>query len=276
MEICMNSVFSIRNFYTILKKYYAKNCFRSSAALSYFLILTLFPLLIGVQWILGTLGEDILSFFQHYAVFIPSDALSVLENYIAYSQGQSDNFILIGIGTAVYTGASAYRTFSGILRDIFECQPKSTIFHFGISFIWAALFLLFIYVSAIVFLCGKWLIGFLSPFFEKFLPVDLWLWFRFIALILVSVFVLYFLYLSAEWYGSAPIVIFPGAIVSSLLLAVSGMIFSRGISLSVNRSLIYGSLTSVILLLFWFNLLGNIVIIGALINQNLRERRSSL
>ena len=57
-------------------------------------------------------------------------------------------------------------------------------------------------------------------------------------------------------------------------MAIVSAIFSAVISSSVKYSLVYGSLASVIVLLFWLYILGNIIIIGALINQEINEQCS--
>lgn len=277
----MNFVFSAKGVRHIIKLFFEKHVFRSSASLSYFLVMSIFPLLICSQWLLGTLGEDILSFLENYAELIPENALSVLEDYLVYTGSQSKTLLSIGVLSAIYTGAASYRTLFGILHDIFEVHPRHSFLQFLMSFAWAILFLLFIYVSAVILLGGHWMIRLLTPFLEKIEMIqlldlaNLWNWFRFILLIVFSSIMLFFLYYAAQWYCPYHTAVLPGAVIASLLLTVSSSIFSWIISLSVNYSLIYGSLASIIILMFWLYIMSNIVILGSIINREISDQNSN-
>lgn len=276
----MNHIFSIQIITNIIRTFFEQRIHRSAAALSYFLTMTIFPMLICVQWILGTLGEDILIFLDSFAELIPENALAIIKDYLAYTGSQSAALLSVGIITAIYTGSSAYRMLSDLLRDIFDSYGGNALLRFAMSFIWAGAFIIFIYVGAIIVLAGRWLMGFLEPFFAmiKFINLNsiasLWTWFRFILLIIFSTFLLYVLYFASAWYSPHIKVILPGAVLSSLLLTVISLVFSWFISLSVNYSLIYGSLASMIILMFWLYILGNIIIIGALFNKEISLQKN--
>ena len=271
----MNHVFSIKGITNIVTAFFEKGVQRSAAALSYFLTMTIFPALICIQWLLGTLGEDIVHFLEDFSELIPDNALAVIEDYLSYTGAQSTALVSIGIVTAIYTGSAAYRMLSDLLRSIFDSHGGNAVLRFFMSFIWAAAFLIFIYICAIIMLAGRWLIGFLQPFFDRIEFINLsdlanlWSWFRFVLLIVFSTFVLYILYLTSEWYSPYEAVALPGAVLGSLLLAGVSLIFSWFISLSVRYSLVYGSLASIIILMFWLYVLGCIIVIGALINREI-------
>ena len=58
----------------------------------------------------------------------------------------------------------------------------------------------------------------------------------------------------------------PGALAASAALAIASVIFSFLMSNSTRYSLVYGSLASVIILLVWLYLCGNILIMGNVFN----------
>lgn len=277
----MNVVFSLEGIRRIIKIFFEKHVFRSSASLSYFLVMSIFPLLICSQWLLGTLGADILSFFNNYAELIPENALSVVEDYLTHTDSQSKTLLSTGILSAIYTGAASYRTLFGILHDIFEIHPRHTFFQFLMSFVWAVLFLFFIYMSAVILLGGHWMVRLLSPFLRKIEMIhlldlaNLWNWFRFILLIILSSVILSFLYYTAQWYCPYHTTVLPGAVIASLCLAISSSVFSLVISLSVNYSLIYGSLASIIILMFWLYIMSNIVILGSIVNRVISDQNGN-
>ena len=76
----MNHIFSIKGIIGIIEKFFALKMNRAAAALSYYLIMTLFPMLICVQWILSAIGEDIVAFLEDFSEIIPSGVLSIIED----------------------------------------------------------------------------------------------------------------------------------------------------------------------------------------------------
>lgn len=276
----MNHIFSVKGIIGIAEKFLSLKLNRSAAALSYFLIMTLFPMLICVQWILSVLGEDIVLFLEEFSELIPSGVLTIIEDYLSYSGSQSGGLLIIGIFTAVYTGAAAFRTLSDTLREIFESRGGSDTARFIFSFVYAVAFLLAVYVLAITVIAGRWLITFLEPFFAMidFINLldlaNLWNWFRFVILNIISAGMLYTVYYCNAWRSPYKMKILPGAVFGSLVFTVVSGFFSWFISSSVKYSAIYGSLASVIILMLWLYILADIILLGALINKEMSEHKS--
>ena len=276
----MNHIFSVKGIIGIAEKFFSLKLNRSAAALSYFLIMTLFPMLICVQWILSVLGEDIVIFLEEFSELIPSGVLAIIEDYLSYSGSQSGGLLIIGIFTAVYTGAEAFRTLSDSLREIFESRGGSDTARFIFSFVYAVAFLLAVYVLAITVIAGRWLITFLEPFFAMidFINLldlaNLWNWFRFVILNIISAGMLYTVYYCNAWRSPYKMKILPGAVFGSLVFTVVSGFFSWFISSSVKYSAIYGSLASVIILMLWLYILADIILLGALINKEMSEHKS--
>lgn len=276
----MKSVFSINSMIDMIKKFFALQLNRSAAAISYYLILTLFPMLICVQWILGSLGEDIIAFLNGISDIIPANALGIIEDYLRYTGSQSDSLLIIGIITAVFTGASAFRTLSDTLRNIYESHGGNATARFIFSFVYAIALLVAIYFLAVITVAGRWLINLLAPLMEQldyimfFDLANLWNWFRFVILDIITAAMLYTIYYFSAWRSPIRINVLPGAIFGSVVFTVVSGFFSWFISSSVKYSAIYGSLASVIILMLWLYIFGNIVIIGSLINKELAEHKN--
>ena len=276
----MNHIFSIKGIIGIIEKFFALKMNRAAAALSYYLIMTLFPMLICVQWILSAVGEDIVAFLEGFSELIPSGVLSIIEDYLAYSGSQSSGLLIIGIATAIITGASAFRILSDTLREIFESRGGSDALRFAFSFVYAIAFLVAVYILGITVIGGRWLINLLEPFFAliDFINLldlaNLWNWFRFVILNIISTGMLYTVYYCNAWRSPYHINVLPGAVFGSLVFTVVSGFFSWFISSSVNYSAIYGSLASVIILMLWLYILADIILLGALINKEMSEHKS--
>ncbi len=275
----MNHILSVKGIICLIEKYLSLRLNRSAAALSYFLIMTLFPMLICAQWILGVFGENIVLFLEDFSYIIPSGVLGIIEDYLSYTGSRSSGLLVIGITTAIYTGASAFRMLTDSLREIFDSRGGSNTARFIFSFVYAVGLLLTVYLFAIIVIAGRWLINLIIPFFEMFDFIELtdlanlWNWFRFIILDVLSAGMLYIIYYFSAWRSPFRMKILPGAAIGSVLFTVVSGFFSWFISSSVKYSAIYGSLASVIILMLWLYILSTIVFIGALINKELSEHR---
>ncbi len=276
----MNHIFSFNNIVDITKEFLEQKLHRSAAALSYFLVMTLFPMLICVQWILSTLGEDIVIFLEEFSNIIPESALAIFEDYLAYTGNASQGLLLVGVVAAIYTGGSAFRMLTDLLQDIFESHGGNETVKFFMGFIYSAAFLLIVYCFAIIVLAGRWLINLLEPFFLQIEFINLldlaylWNWFRFVILDIASAAMLCLIYFSCSWRSPIRTKVLPGAVLGSVLFTLVSGVFSWFISSSVRYSAIYGSLASVIILMLWLYILGNIIIIGALFNKKISEHRN--
>ena len=130
------------------------------------------------------------------------------------------------------------------------------------------LLLLTIYLSMLVVLTGEWLMNLASRFrWMSVLELLLnWQWMRFLMLFgLVLLFILLVYRMSAPRGKPRPPV-FSGALLASAALVGASALFSWFIGMSSRYSLVYGSLASVIILLVWLYLCGNIIILGNVFN----------
>lgn len=112
---------------------------------------------------------------------------------------------------------------------------------------------------------GDWLLNFLTENFETGKIIDAFHWLRFVIMFLMFFFVILGIYI-----GTSPkndnVGELKGALFSSLALVVVSAVFSYFIDKSVRYSAIYGSLASIIILMTWMFMCGNILIIGKILN----------
>ena len=101
-------------------------------------------------------------------------------------------------------------------------------------------------------------------------------WIRLMILFGIALLVLALLYrVTAPWSHQRPPVL-KGAFFISILLAAASGLFSVFISLSTRYSTVYGSLASVIILMLWLYLCGNIVNLGNVLNYVWWRRKQGL
>lgn len=249
--------------------YFGKRVARSAAELAYFLILTFFPILICINGFVGLLHLDINAVLAAVEDFLPKEALSVVAEYIGYiSTNQSTAMLFGGLVMTLFSASAAFRALMGSMDDIYERTSYTGLWQVVASVIFSILFLITIYLSMVVVLTGDWLFQLVQDFFHinsDRIPWD-WRWLRFLILFcLVLLFVL-LAYRMAAPRGKPRPPLLTGAILATVALVAASILFSWFIGMSSRYSLVYGSLTSVIILLLWLYLCGNILILGSVFN----------
>ena len=242
---------------------------QSAAELAYFLVLTFFPALICVNAIVGLLDLDIQSVVDAASPFLPQEILGVLGDYIGYiTTNQSAGLLWAGGLATLFTASAAFRVLMHVMEEIYGRRSYRGLKRLGASLVFTLLFLLTIYLSLVVLLTGDWLFQAAERLLH--LPPGLlpwhWRWMRFLLLFsLVLLFVL-LVYRMAAPRGKPRPPLFTGALIASAVLVAASMIFSWFIGLSTRYSLVYGSITSVVILMIWLYLCGNILILGNVFN----------
>ena len=134
--------------------------------------------------------------------------------------------------------------------------------------LFALLLLVTIFLSLVVLLTGGWLFQEVERLLHLdagALPWD-WQWMRFLLLFLLVFLFVLLVYRMAAPRGKPRPPIMTGAFLAAVALSVFSILFSWFIGLSSRYSLVYGSLASIIILLVWLYLCGNILILGNVFN----------
>ncbi|MPM35224.1 hypothetical protein SDC9_81814 [bioreactor metagenome] len=254
--------------------YFDKHVSRSAAELAYFLILTFFPVLICIHAFIGILHLDPDTVLQAAAAFVPSESLGILGDYIGYvNANQSSALLAAGASMTLFSAAAALRALMNVMDDIFGHGRVVGLRRTAASLVFSLLLLVTIYLSVVVLVTGGWFFHMLQDRLGLVLPMGDWRWMRFLMLFsLVLLFVLVIYRMSVPDIRRSPPV-FPGAVLASGAMVAFSILFSWFIGMSSRYSLVYGSLASVIILLVWLYLCGNILILGNVFNCVLHQYR---
>lgn len=268
MERLWNSA-GIRFIREMVRIYFAKRVSRSAAELAYFLVLTFFPVLICINAFVGLLHVDIQELMDAAAPFFPKETLGILGDYIGYiTTNQSTALLIAGAGMTLFSASAAFRALMNMMEELYGRKGYRGVWRIAASVVFSGLFLFTIYLSLVVLLTGDWLFQLVEKFFHlesAILPWE-WQWFRFLLLfLLVLLFVLLVYRMAAPKGRPRPPILTGGFLAAAALVAASAL-FSWFIGLSSRYSLVYGSLASVIILLVWLYLCGNILILGNVFN----------
>ena len=251
----------------IVELYFSAHVSRSAAELAYFLILTFFPLLICINAFVGALHLDINLVLDTMEELIPGSVAAILADYIQYITGnQSLTMLLAGLFMTLLSASAAVRALMKIMDDIYGRTNYPGFWSLVVSVAFSILLLITIYLSMVVVLTGNWFFHLVERYLHlKNLLTD-WQWLRFVLLFALVLLFILLLYRVTAPIGKPRPPVLTGAFLASVALVAASILFSMFIGMSSRYSLVYGSLASVIILLVWLYLCGNILILGNVFN----------
>ena len=261
----------------IIRIYFKEHVSRSAAQLAYFLIMTFFPILICIAAFLGRVNlhlSDILTGLEH---LLPQGVFTIFQEYLGYLDTNFSTAMLItGIFLTVFFASSAIRGLTSIMHEVYHEPRQRSLRQFLASFLFALLLLVTVYLAMLVMLTGNWffhligdLLG-LSGLAERF---GVWQWLKYLLLLSIVFLFIFLLYRFVAPIRKPHPPVIPGALLASVSLAVASGVFAVVVGHSARYSLIYGSLASVIIMLVWLYLCGNILVLGNVVNYVIYCRR---
>lgn len=253
----------------------------SAAALAYFLLLTLFPLLMCVNYCIGVFHINFEQVLLSLRQFLPQQVLSVLMDYLWYaSRSQSGAVLLAALSTIVLSASAGLRNLLYTMDRIYGVRPTLGIKRVAESVVLSVLLMLTVYLSLAVMLTGEWFFQLLEARLPRSLLAGiplaalsgLWLGLRYVLLFSAMLLMVLLVYWagSPSWARDWQLLI--SALVTAGAMVGSSAVFSWVIGLSVRYSLVYGSLASMVVLLAWLYFCGNILLLGAAAGQIWRGR----
>ena len=262
----------------LLQTYSRLGISRAAAALAYFLILTLFPLLMCVNFLIGLLHLNPADVFSALDPLLPEEILSILMDYLTYvsqiPHSQSTPLLLASLFTILLSASAGLRTLLKTMDELYQVCHTNSLRRLLVSVVLSLLFLLTIYLSIVVIFTGEWffrlLEGHLPPPLLELIPLrllsQLWGKLRYLLLflcVLLLVLAVYRLGTPLPFRREKKILRLT-ALLSAAALVACSVLFSWFIGMSSRYSLVYGSLASLIILLVWLYFCGNILLLGAI------------
>lgn len=251
----------------MIEIYLNKKVSRASAQLAYYILLSIFPVLIIVSAILGMLPLVGVDMLDGIVDALPVGIGTLLQDYLYYVQeNQSVALLSGGIIMTLTASSAAFRGLMDIFGEVFGQRVRGGIVGVFFSILLSLLLLVMIYGSLIVVLLGDWLLSMIQ--FLLAMPVLHYGW-RLAQLLMPFGLIFLFLALIYRLTARSPRhkrMVLPGAFLAAVSLVAATSLFSYFISISSRYTTVYGSLASVIILMVWLFLCSNIIILGNIFN----------
>ncbi len=255
----------------LYRYYFESRIPRAAAALSYYLTMTFFPMIICLYTLLGrNYGHAVraVNFLSQYISPKTTDMLRSFMKYVAQSNRES--MLFAGLVLLITSASAAERTLQITIGEMQGKRRYKGLGSFFFSLISSLLFVAAIYFAIVVLLTSRELLDRLNALIPFIDIGSSWQWFRFLLLAGICLVMFALIYRTSQARGEY-YRCFPGAVFSTLAIEGMSLVFSRFIAASTRYSLVYGSLSSVILLMIWLYFNCQIIYLGAALNLALRS-----
>lgn len=259
------------------RSYFAHGVGKNAAALAYYLLFTLFPLLIFLSNVLGILDLNVQAITQTLQRFLPSDVVGLIESYLEHvSQTSTRTLLWFALIFSIWF---PMRTVKGLMEAVRLAyhmdKPERPIAYAIRQLIYTVVFLLVIGLTLALSTLGKHVLGYVNSLLpQSVMPISnyllgVWQYVRFIPIGLLMFVALGSLYTVALDKRQPVREIGPGIIAALVLWMIVSIGFSFYVENFANYSVIYGTLGAVIVLLMWLYMTAIILIMGAELNAAL-------
>ena len=257
---------------------------KSAAALTYYLLFAIFPILIFINSLLGMLNWNVTAISNVLLPVLPREVVSMLEAYLTYIRGESSSVLLwFSLAFSVWFPLRAVRSLTNDVRLAYQLgKPANPVGYALRQMVFTLVFLVIVTLTLLLCVLGGRFLsaaaGWLKLGQRLRIPasgLNLWQYFRFLLLGALMFLILVLLYTVAQDKRPPIRTLLPGIALS----LVSWLVISMGFSLYVENfgkySIIYGALGTVIVLLIWLYMTSFLLILGAEFNAALAQAGES-
>lgn len=243
---------------------------RQAAALSYYAVFSIFPLTLLMAVVIGTiLGPAVAQdqIVQALEIFLPETTIGIIQDIVTETLQQSGSFGLVATAALLWSATGLFTNITNALDTIFDMRGSRSMVHQRLMAIIMGLTLVVLIVASFVTSGVLRLVSALTPGVPNlwvvvgifFLPVGLD----------VVIFALLFHYVpNREVHWDA---VWPAAIFGSIGWEIAKQGFEWYLTNLANYAIVYGTISTVIVLLFWAWMIASIFLFSAEICARLNE-----
>lgn len=254
----------------IYKKVNINDINSRAAAMSYYLLLSIFPFLIFMINLLSYIPIiHINKFLYSFDDLIPKSAFVMIESII--NSAISDKSISLTVFSFIFTlwsSSRAVRVFIKGINKSYNLKETRSFFKLILISFYFTLELIVLIISSMVFLLYGEKVGYIIFKFlglsRLFIPI--WNLFRYSFVIAITIWIVSSLFRSGPNKKINLIEVMPGSILSIFGWILVSVIFSFYTNNFSNYQVIYGSIGGIIALLTWFYLSSWVMLLGCEVN----------
>lgn len=249
----------------------ARRVTRSAAELAYCMVMALFPAIICIYDLLALILRDPAAVLRIVETLVlPRETQALVSDFLTYVSGNTSEVMFFAALLVMITSASAaFRAMAAIVGEIHGGKRFGIVRSTIVSVAFSVAFLLVLYLCILLMLTGKHFLLWLDALLPHVSIVWSWTWLRFLILFAILLMMMILILYRLTTPRRPQHRVLPGAVFSAVAIVCMSILLSWLIGNSTKYSLVYGSLASAVILLFWFQAFGLLLILGVLLNHAL-------
>lgn len=240
-----------------------------------FIFLSFMPFLMLLITLIRFSALSVDTLMEFAATFATPSFLTIIEALIEQLYTTDDSgFFLFSLISLMWAAGKGFVSLIEGLNSVFDINEHRGYFKLRFySVIYTCVFVVIILICIAVFILGGQFLKLLhhylpviAQFIEQIMAIR--------SLISIGLFTIFFtfLYVTIPYRNTKIRRQFPGAFFAAFCWTVFSYLFSLYVKLSERLSLLYGGLTSLIMIILWLYICMYIFLIGAEINQHLEQK----
>ena len=266
----------LRGIYLLVQRFLRHNVGMQGAALAFYLLFMIFPLLIFVSSLLGLLQLNVDAILEALGDFLPREVVSFIGVYLTYvGQNPSVKLLLFGLFFSLYFPMRATNALMRSVRIAYHLGPsRGALTQLLKTLLYTAVLIATIALTLTLMTVGDRLLLYAVENFglPRFWAL-LWANLRFPVAAVAGYFALFFLYALAQDGRQPWRNIWPGTITALAAWLVLNWLYASYVQNFADYSLLYGSIGTAIALLIWLYMTAVTLIMGAEFNATLISLR---
>lgn len=262
-------------FIWFIEKYNRHRISIHAAQVAFFIMISFFPFLMFFITLLKhtPISESVL--LAVIQELIPGSLSSLVSGWLGESYAASGTVLSITVISALWAGSKGFSSITYELEDIYEREERRSYISRRLhSILETILFTVMITISLILLVYGNQLIQLFKryvPFVEN-LSLLLFLFRSALSLLLFVVYFTFLYYFIPKQHSTIRAEI-PGSILAAFLWITFSYLYSFYVDTWGSLTSIYGSLTSIVLLMLWLYFCITFIFLGALLNNYLQTHK---
>ena len=253
----------------LVRRYFDHDVPRDSAALTYYLLFAVFPLLIFISALLGILQLDVTAIGQSLSQFIPADVLTIFIGYLQFVTDHSSTELLVfSLVFSIWFPMRAVGCLMHSMRKaVGRGRPQSMVRSMIYNLLFTLWLIVSIALSLLLIVIGRRALLLLGRFLTlSSLFINVWNSLRFLVLALVMTVLLMLQHMLALGERRPLSEALPGIIASLVLWMLLSFVFSYYVEHHAHYALLYGSIATTVVALLWMYMSATVFLLGAELN----------
>lgn len=255
-----------------IAKYYGNGVARSAASLAYFLMFSMFPLIIFINMLLGYMNISTENIAHLSKNILPEDIINLVVVYINYvTVTASKNAFIFSLAFTIYIPLRAVKNLMFFINKAYCIHDTGSFFKRASFLIFFTLLFMFAIISTLaILILGENTLNLISELI--YIPsgfINIWSHLRFVIVAALLFLLLSLLYRFSSHGRYSRKYVFSGALFALLTwLAVSSG-FAFYVNNMGNYSVLYGSIGAIMVLMIWLYISATVILLGAEFNHAL-------